>query len=59
MSDVQRAFAEATRKFRDLLELLRTCPVHGPMRYRPNTDEWVCPGWDGEGCPSRFHLDEG
>ena len=27
------------------------CATHGPMHYQP--PEWLCRGFDGEGCPAR------
>lgn len=27
------------------------CPVHGVMRYVFAMCQWVCKGYDGEGCP--------
>jgi frataxin-like iron-binding protein CyaY len=30
-----------------------TCPEHGRMHFRFETDEWICHGFDGEGCTHR------
>jgi hypothetical protein len=28
-----------------------TCDLHkGELKYKPDQFEWVCPGYDGEGC---------
>jgi hypothetical protein len=37
---------------------LPRCPEHGRMSYRPAPDRWVCPGWDGEGCPYTVRHDD-
>jgi hypothetical protein len=46
------------------------CPVHGQMRYRSETvplgggislitrSEWICQGWDGEGCDYVVNHDD-
>jgi hypothetical protein len=30
------------------------CSVHGAMRQRLRPVRFVCPGWDGEGCPAEL-----
>lgn len=49
---------------------LPRCPVHGQMHYRSQTkpsgggiqvivrSEWVCHGWDGEGCEHVVNSDD-
>lgn len=29
---------------------LPRCPAHGQMHHDFRSCQWVCPGWDGEGC---------
>jgi hypothetical protein len=31
-------------------ELVVNCEQHGPMRHRVITRQWICAGFDGEGC---------
>jgi hypothetical protein len=49
---------------------LPRCPVHGQMHYRAQTrpagggisviirSEWICHGWDGEGCDHVVDSDD-
>jgi hypothetical protein len=52
---------------------LPRCPVHGQMHYRSQTkpsgppelgiriitrSEWICHGWDGEGCDHVVNSDD-
>ncbi len=34
------------------------CPTHGQMHHDFATDQWVCQGWDGEGCPHLVTAEE-
>lgn len=34
------------------------CELHGPMRFVPEVNAYVCHGWDGEGCHSVDPADQ-
>ena len=34
------------------------CSTHGLMRFRMESYQWVCPGFDGEGCPLYLTYEE-